>query len=144
MSSRINLPNYFRTLDVRYLKALIHLKEGERACHSVLYPGKIEYCPVQGRDRKGEPPSKFERVNLLLDADPGAWILDSLGCNGEPPSRESYGGIRTTCLVSGRIKGINFRIPIIIHITKARTLSRAESKSTSPNTPVFTFAIFRP
>ena len=107
---KINLPNYARTNDTRYWKAHIHWKEGERACEKVLYPGKIEYCPVQGRDREGEPPSRFEKVSLLLDADPEAWKIDVASVNRKQELGEEEGGNRVDCIIKGNIKGIDFTI----------------------------------
>ncbi len=107
----INLPNYYRTEQTRYLKALIHLKEGERSCKKVLFPGKMEYCPVQGRDRPGETPSEFRRVNLLMDANPESWKIESAGVSRSPISGQEDGGNRIHAVVRGEIEGIPFKIP---------------------------------
>lgn len=109
--SQINLSNYFRTKDTRYLKALIHHKEGPRSCNRLLYPGKIEYCPREGRDRKGEPQSSFEMVNLLMDSELEEWKIRSVAVSRKQESEQEYGGNRVYCIIDGKIKGIGFSIP---------------------------------
>lgn len=113
--SEINLPNYFRTEGERYLQALVHEKDGTpngaRDCRKVLYPGKNEYCPDQGRDRPREEPSRFKHVSLLMDADPDEWRIRSVAVSRNKDSGQEYGGNRVHALVDGKIDGIGFTLP---------------------------------